>query len=73
MSPAVVTASKPAMTTRMLAFFARTPRAPASMPGAITASMNVDTIASAVATSIGLFSATIPPNAARLSASRART
>jgi len=68
-----MTVSKAAMTTRMLAFFARMARAPASRPGAITASMKVETIASAVATSIGLFSATIPPNAARLSASRART
>ena len=71
-STAVSIASKPAVTTRMLVFFARIGRAAASTDGAITASMKVDTIASAVPASIGRFSATIPPKAATLSASRAR-
>ena len=71
-STAVVIASNTAVTTRMLVFFARISRAAASTDGAITASMKVDTIASAAPASIGRLSATMPPKAATLSASRAR-
>ena len=71
-STAVSIASKPVVTTRMLVFLARTASAASSTDGAITASMKVETIASAAASSIGRLSATMPPNAARWSASRAR-
>ena len=57
----------------MLCLRARIGRAASSTLGAITASMNVETIASASSTSMGRFTATMPPKAARLSASRART
>jgi hypothetical protein len=56
----------------MFVLRASTARAAPSTDGAITASMNVETIASAVAASIGRLRPTMPPNAARLSASRAR-
>ena len=56
-----------------LALVARTGSASSATPGAITASMKVDTSARAVAASIARLSPMMPPNAASLSASRART
>jgi hypothetical protein len=60
-------------TTRRFAFVERIVRAVSSTFGAITASINVDTIARAVSSSIARFNPMMPPNAARESASRART
>ena len=61
------------VTTRIFGLRASTSRPASPVAGAMTASMNVETIASATATSIGRFTPTMPPNADNGSASRART
>jgi hypothetical protein len=60
------------MTTRMLGFRLRISCASAATAGATTQSIFVEVIASAAASSMPRFSATMPPNALKLSASRAR-
>ena len=69
------TSSNDAVTTRRfgLAASASLTSSPPAIAGAITASMNVDVKACAVARSMGRFSPTMPPKAESGSASRAQT